>query len=65
MQPAEVHEKTVVVMGLGLNRGGVGVSKWLMKHGAKLIITDLQSEAALADSIAEIERFFIVQNRTN
>ena len=25
----------VVVMGLGVNQGGLGVSKWLLKHGAR------------------------------
>lgn len=42
-------------MGLGLNQGGLGVSKWLLSQGARLTITDLKDRRALAPSIAELE----------
>ena len=36
--------KKVVVMGLGLHGGGVAVTKWLVKHGSKVIVTDLKTK---------------------
>lgn len=49
--------RKVLVMGLGVNQGGLGVSKWLLKHGARLTVTDLKDRHALAASIEELERF--------
>jgi UDP-N-acetylmuramoylalanine--D-glutamate ligase len=51
--------KTVVVMGLGLNKGGVGSTIWLMRHGAKVTVTDLRDQHVLAPSIAEVEKEYI------
>nr|WP_235691459.1 UDP-N-acetylmuramoyl-L-alanine--D-glutamate ligase [Borreliella americana] len=44
-------------MGLGINGGGVALSRFLLKHGAKLVITDLKSEAELALSIDSLKDF--------
>ena len=44
-------------MGLGLLGRGVGDAKFLAENGAELIVTDLKSEAALADSIAALKEF--------
>lgn len=52
----EFRNKRVVVMGLGLNQGGLGVSKWLLRRGARLTITDLKDRHALAPSIDELEK---------
>ena len=41
----------VTVMGLGLNQGGLGIAKWLLRHGARLTITDLKTREQLAPSI--------------
>jgi len=38
-------------MGLGLNQGGLGIAKWLLRHGARLTITDLKTREQLAPSI--------------
>ncbi|MDP3800420.1 MAG: UDP-N-acetylmuramoyl-L-alanine--D-glutamate ligase [bacterium] len=38
-------------MGLGLLGGGIATTKWLVKHGAKVTVTDLKSRADLASSI--------------
>jgi len=43
--------RKITVMGLGLNQGGLGVSKWLLRQGARLTITDLKSREELAPSI--------------
>jgi UDP-N-acetylmuramoylalanine--D-glutamate ligase len=48
--------RKVTVMGLGLNQGGLGVSKWLLRHGARLTITDLKTREQLAPSIDELEK---------
>ncbi len=47
--------KKVTVMGLGVNQGGLGVSKWLLQQGARLTITDLKDRRALAAPIEELE----------
>nr|WP_236843594.1 UDP-N-acetylmuramoyl-L-alanine--D-glutamate ligase [Borreliella burgdorferi] len=44
-------------MGLGLNGGGVTLSRFLLKRGAKLVITDLKSETELALSIDALRDF--------
>lgn len=43
-------------MGLGLHGGGVAVAKWLVRHGARLTVTDLKSAKELALSIALVKR---------
>jgi UDP-N-acetylmuramoylalanine--D-glutamate ligase len=45
----------VTVMGLGRFGGGVGVTKWLVAHGAQVLVTDLEKAEALKDSMAQIE----------
>ena len=42
-------------MGLGLHGGGVAVVNWLVKHGAKVTVTDLKSEKELALSLNKLE----------
>ena len=41
----------ITVMGLGRFGGGLGVARWLATRGAQVLITDLEPETALADSI--------------
>ncbi len=53
------RNKRVTVMGLGLNGGGSGMALWLLRHGAKVTVTDLKDQHALASSIATLERAFI------
>lgn len=50
-----LRNKKVIVMGLGVNQGGLGVSKWLLRQGARLTVTDLKDRHALAASIDELE----------
>lgn len=56
MSPHDFKDKKVVVMGLGLNQGGLGVAKWLVRQGARVLVTDLKDEHALAPSVAELEK---------
>lgn len=51
--------KRVTLMGLGLHGGGLGAALWLMRHGAKLTVTDLKDQHALAPSLADLERAYI------
>ena len=43
-----------VVMGLGRFGGGVGVTRWLLKHGAHVVVTDMLSANELEDSIKQL-----------
>ncbi|MEY4722665.1 MAG: hypothetical protein RLZZ324_178, partial [Candidatus Parcubacteria bacterium] len=55
--------KRVTVMGLGVHGGGLGSAKWLMRRGAHVTVTDLQDQHALAASISELERTFLMEVR--
>ncbi|WNY66017.1 UDP-N-acetylmuramoyl-L-alanine--D-glutamate ligase [Borreliella andersonii] len=57
MRLDEIKNLKFLVMGLGINGGGVALSRFLLKHGAKLVITDLKSEVALALSINSLKDF--------
>lgn len=41
-------------MGLGVLGGGIATTKWLVKHGAKVTVTDLRSREQLKDSIKKL-----------
>ena len=47
----ELAGKRVTVMGLGLFGGGAGVARYLVKAGAKVVVTDLKSEEDLRESV--------------
>lgn len=44
----------VTVMGLGRFGGGVGVTRWLVHHGARVLVTDLQPQQDLRKSLAQL-----------
>src|SRR3990167_78692 len=44
-------------MGLGLSGGGVGVAKWLLKHGAQVTVTDLKPAVVLKQSVSAVKKF--------
>ena len=46
--------KKVLVMGLGLLGGGLATTKWLLKHGAKVTVTDLKSREVLKPTIKSL-----------
>src|SRR3989339_1203066 len=54
------QDATVTVMGLGRFKqgSGVGAAKWLMRHGAQIVITDLKSETELKESVDEIMTWY-------
>ncbi|MEI8344186.1 MAG: UDP-N-acetylmuramoyl-L-alanine--D-glutamate ligase [Candidatus Moraniibacteriota bacterium] len=47
--------KKITVLGLGLHSGGVGVVKFLVENGAKVIVTDLSSKEKLAPSLEKLK----------
>ena len=49
-----VQDKRVVVMGLGRFGGGVGVAKWLLDQGARVLVTDLASEKELQVQLTDL-----------
>jgi UDP-N-acetylmuramoylalanine--D-glutamate ligase len=55
-----IQDSMITVMGLGRYKkgSGVGAAKWLLRHGAQLVITDLKNEADLHDSIDEIMTWY-------
>ncbi|MBI4435360.1 UDP-N-acetylmuramoyl-L-alanine--D-glutamate ligase [Candidatus Uhrbacteria bacterium] len=54
------QDATVTVMGLGRYKkgSGIGAAKWLMRHGAQLVITDLKDEEELRESVDEIMHWY-------
>jgi UDP-N-acetylmuramoylalanine--D-glutamate ligase len=54
------QDAVVTVMGLGRFKqgSGVGAAKWLMRHGAQIVITDLKSEEELQESIDEVMKWY-------
>ncbi|MDE2898422.1 MAG: UDP-N-acetylmuramoyl-L-alanine--D-glutamate ligase [Chloroflexota bacterium] len=52
--PRALRGRRVVVMGLGVQSGGLGVAAYMREQGADLVVTDLRSEAQLASSVAAL-----------
>lgn len=50
----DFHNKKVLVMGLGLLGGGLATTKWLVKHGAKVTVTDLKAREVLKPTIKRL-----------
>lgn len=54
------QDAVVTVMGLGRfkNGSGIGAAKWLMRHGAQIVITDLKNKEELKESVDEIMSWY-------
>lgn len=46
--------RRVTVMGLGRFGGGLGVTRWLAGQGARVLVTDLDGEEKLAESVGKL-----------
>lgn len=59
------QDAMVTVMGLGRFKqgSGVGAAKWLMRHGAQIVITDLKTEAELKESVDEITKWYTLYKK--
>lgn len=47
----DLHNKRVLVFGLGVHGGGVGVARWLVKQGARVTVTDLKRAEELQPAL--------------
>jgi len=52
-----LKDKKSLVMGFGLLGGGLATTKWLVKHGAKITVTDLKNKKQLEPTIKELGHF--------
>ncbi|MBI2050704.1 MAG: UDP-N-acetylmuramoyl-L-alanine--D-glutamate ligase [Parcubacteria group bacterium] len=48
--------KKILLLGLGLHGGGAATARWLHKHGAKLVISDLRDRKLLEPSIKALAK---------
>ena len=57
---ASFQDAVVTVMGLGRYKqgSGLGAAKWLLRHGAQTIITDLKNEEELEESMALVMEWY-------
>lgn len=55
----DFKNKKVTVMGLGLHGGGIGVAKFFVQQGAKVLVTDPKTKKELKDSIDELKGYKI------
>ena len=51
----DVRNKRVTVAGLGRFGGGIAVARWLVEHGASVLVTDRESADKLADSVRQLD----------
>jgi UDP-N-acetylmuramoylalanine--D-glutamate ligase len=51
------RNKKIVVMGLGLNGGGVGAATFFAKCGAKVLVTDLRTKKELEPSLRQLKKW--------
>lgn len=49
--------KKIVIMGLGINGGGVEAAKFFCRRGSKVIVTDLKKRSDLKKSIKQLKNF--------
>ncbi len=60
MEIKDFKDAIVTVMGLGrfTQGSGVGATKWLLRHGAQVIITDLKTASELKESVDEVTKWY-------
>lgn len=51
----DLQGKRVTVLGLGRFGGGIGVAKWLVEHGARVLVTDQAPADQLAESVERLK----------
>ncbi len=51
------RNQKVLLVGLGLQGGGVATVKWLIKQGAKVTVTDLKTSRQLNNSLIKLNRY--------
>ena len=53
--PAELRGVRATVMGLGVHGGGLAAAQFLVRHGARVTVTDLRPRAALQTSLQQLD----------
>ncbi len=53
----DFKNKKILILGLGLNQGGVGAAKFFAKQGALVLVTDLKSKEELQPSLEQLKEF--------
>ncbi len=51
---SDLRGKNALVLGLGLNQGGVGVARYLVGEGANVLVTDMQPASRLVESLVAL-----------
>jgi UDP-N-acetylmuramoylalanine--D-glutamate ligase len=59
MDKNNFKDKKVLILGLGINQGGLGATKFFAESGAKVRVTDLKSIKELKPSLDELSEFDI------
>lgn len=57
----DFKDKKVLIMGLGLHGGGRAAAAWFTRHGANVIVTDIQSEKELRPSLDALKSLPSIQ----
>lgn len=52
-----LKNKNITVMGLGLNQGGLGVTRFLAECGANVLVTDLKTGQELEKSLTQLNEY--------
>src|SRR2546423_3204538 len=55
VQVQDVRNKRVTVAGLGRFGGNIAAARWLVEHGARVLVTDQAPAEKLADSVAQLD----------
>jgi UDP-N-acetylmuramoylalanine--D-glutamate ligase len=53
--PVQLNGRRVLVMGLGTRQGGVGVTRYLVRQGAEVTVTDLRTSGDLQQALDELD----------
>ncbi|MBI2593443.1 UDP-N-acetylmuramoyl-L-alanine--D-glutamate ligase [Candidatus Daviesbacteria bacterium] len=57
----DFKNKKILILGLGLNEGGVGSAKFFAKKGADILVTDLKNADSLKPSLEKLKEFINVK----
>ncbi|MDD3657036.1 MAG: UDP-N-acetylmuramoyl-L-alanine--D-glutamate ligase [Atribacterota bacterium] len=57
----DLENKKITVMGLGLNQGGLGVTRFLAKSGAHVLVTDLKTGYELQETLDKLKEYNNIQ----
>ncbi len=53
----DIKNKKVLLLGLGLHGGGVSCARWLIKEGARLVVSDLRNGNVLRPSLKSLNKY--------